>query len=121
VSYEEGDMKLLDQTCKPRDACSKLLSYKEAEELMPQIPSWSLHNKEIDREFRFKDFRQAVDFVNQVAAVANDQDHHPDIFISYNKVNLTLSTHKAGGLTMNDLILAAKIDLLTGAQHEKAA
>ncbi len=66
---------------------------------------------EIKREFRFKDFRQAMEFVNSVAAIANEQDHHPDIFISYNKVQLTLSTHKIGGLSLNDFIVAAKIDL----------
>jgi 4a-hydroxytetrahydrobiopterin dehydratase len=64
----------------------------------------------IGREFRFRDFRQAMDFVNSIAAIANEQDHHPDIFISYNKVQLTLSTHKIGGLSLNDFIMAAKID-----------
>lgn len=51
-------------------------------------------------------------FVNRVAAVAEEQRHHPDIRISYNKVRLTLSTHKIGGLSRNDFILAAKIDRL---------
>jgi 4a-hydroxytetrahydrobiopterin dehydratase len=53
-----------------------------------------------------------MDFVNNVASIANDQDHHPDIFISYNTVRLTLSTHKIGGISINDFIVAAKIDLL---------
>ena len=57
-----------------------------------------------------------------MAAIANEQDHHPDIFISYNKVRLTLSTHKIGGLSLNDFIVAAKIDLLAPQrQREKAA
>jgi 4a-hydroxytetrahydrobiopterin dehydratase len=50
--------------------------------------------------------------VNNVASIANEQDHHPDIFISYNKVRLLLSTHKIEGLSLNDFIMAAKIDLL---------
>jgi 4a-hydroxytetrahydrobiopterin dehydratase len=63
------------------------------------------------------DFRQAMDFVNSVAAIANEQDHHPDVFISYNKVQFTLSTHKIGGLSLNDFIVAAKIDLAADQQR----
>ena len=105
-------MKLAEQACKPVRTGTASLSRKEAETLLLQAPTWSLGEKEITKEFRFGDFRQAVDFVNNVASIANDQDHHPDIFISYNKVRLTLSTHKIGGLSMNDFIVAAKIDLL---------
>jgi 4a-hydroxytetrahydrobiopterin dehydratase len=79
---------------------------------MPQIPAWSLGEKEIKKELRFKDFRDAMSSVNRIAAVANEQDHHPDICISYNVIQLTLSTHKIGGLSLNDFIMAAKIDLL---------
>jgi 4a-hydroxytetrahydrobiopterin dehydratase len=53
-----------------------------------------------------------MNFVNSVAAIANEQDHHPDIVISYNKVQLTFSTHKIGGLSLNDFIVAARVDLL---------
>lgn len=106
-------MKLLEQACKPVQAGTAPLSHKEAGELLREIPQWSPSEKSIQREFRFKDFRQAMDFVNNVASIANDQDHHPDIFISYNKVRLILSTHKIGGLSLNDFIVAAKIDLLT--------
>jgi len=105
-------MKLADKACKPVQTDTAPLSHKETEELLRKIPQWSLSGKSIQRESRFKDFRQAMDFVNNVASIANDQDHHPDIFISYNKVRLILSTHKIGGLSLNDFILAAKIDLL---------
>jgi 4a-hydroxytetrahydrobiopterin dehydratase len=107
-------MTLAEQDCKPVQAGTVPLSHKETEELLREIPQWSLSEKSIQRESRFKDFRQAMDFVNNVASVANDQDHHPDIFISYNKVRLILTTHKIGGLSLNDFIMAAKIDLLTG-------
>ena len=107
-------MTLAEQDCKPVQAGTVPLSHKETEELLREIPQWSLLEKSIQRESRFKDFRQAMDFVNNVASVANDQDHHPDIFISYNKVRLILTTHKIGGLSLNDFIMAAKIDLLTG-------
>ncbi len=106
-------MKLSEQTCKPVKAGDVPLSRKEAEELLREVPKWTLGEKTTGREFRFKDFRQAMDFVNNVAALANEQDHHPDIYIYYNKVQLTLSTHKIGGLSKNDFIVAAKIDLLT--------
>ena len=115
-------MKLSEQTAKPIIKSTPSLSRKEAEELLTQVPSWSLEDKEIKREFRFKDFRQAMEFVNRVAAIANEQDHHPDIAISYNKVRLSLSTHKIGGLSLNDFIVAARIDLLADREQiERAA
>ena len=88
------------------------LSRTEAETLIRDIPAWKLEESSITREYRFRDFREAIDFVYKIAAIADEQDHHPDIFNSYNKVKLTLSTHKIGGLSMNDFIVAAKIDLL---------
>ena len=105
-------MTLAEQDCKPVQAGTASLSHKETEELLREIPQWSLSGKSIQRESRFKDFRQAMDFVNNVASIANNQDHHPDIFISYNKVRLVLTTHKIAGLSLNDFIMAAKIDLL---------
>ena len=105
-------MKLAEQACKPVQAGSSPLSRKETGDFSKEIPRWSLSDYSIEREYRFKDFRQAMNFVNNVASIANDQDHHPDIFISYNKVRLTLSTHKIEGLSLNDFIMAAKIDLL---------
>jgi 4a-hydroxytetrahydrobiopterin dehydratase len=103
-------MKLAEQTAQPIPKGTAPLSRNEAGELLSEIPQWSMGERTIEREFRFKDFRQAIDFVNSIAAIANEQDHHPDIFISYNKVQLTLSTHKIGGLSLNDFIMAAKID-----------
>ncbi len=109
-------MKLTEQTAKPIEKGTVPLSQKEVLGLVRDVPLWSLGIRAIAREFRFKDFREAMEFVNRVAALANEQDHHPDIFISYGKVQLTLSTHKIGGLTLNDFIVAAKIDLLAD-QH----
>ncbi len=115
-------MKLAEQKCEPIQSGTSPLSDKEAEALLLQIPSWSLGDNDILRDFKFKDFRQAMVFVNRVADIANEQDHHPDILISYNKVRITLSTHKIGGLSMNDFILAARIDLAAGLQiSERAA
>ena len=88
------------------------LGNSEAEEHRRQVPAWALGKNVLEREFRFKDFRQAMEFVNKVAAVADQEDHHPDMLISYNKVKLTLTTHRIDGLSLNDFIVAAKIDRL---------
>jgi len=96
----------------PVKAGDPALSSKEVKDRMSEIAQWSLSDNSLQREFRFKDFRKAIEFVNAVAGVANEQDHHPDISISYNKVRLTLTTHKINGLSLNDFIVAAKIDLL---------
>ena len=79
---------------------------------LPRVPGWSLKGNAIDREFVFGDFRQAMVFVGGVACAADGLDHHPDICVYYNKVRLTLSTHKAGGLTEKDFALAERIDRL---------
>jgi 4a-hydroxytetrahydrobiopterin dehydratase len=78
------------------------------------IPSgWSLNEKGtgISKEYKFKDFLGAMNFVKKVAKIAQKENHHPDIHIFYNKVLLELSTHSIGGLSENDFILATKIDL----------
>ena len=67
----------------------------------------------ITKEFKFKDFKEAMNFVNKVADIANKDDHHPDITIHYSKVEILLWTHAIGGLSENDFIVAAKIDELT--------
>jgi 4a-hydroxytetrahydrobiopterin dehydratase len=100
------------QKCEPCHTGTTPLSKEEAEALARQVPDWTLKEKAIEREFKLADFRQAIAFVNYVAELANQEDHHPDIHIYYNKVHLVLSTHKIGGLSKNDFILAAKIDRL---------
>ncbi len=89
------------------------LSADKVTELLGEVPGWLLKEKVIERELQFKDFEQAMDFVNKVASLSQAEAHHPDILISYNKVRLTLSTHKVGALSCKDFILAAKIDSLT--------
>lgn len=85
-----------------------------AERLREQTPEWLFKEdgKAIRRQFKLKDFKEAIAFVNAVADVAEAEDHHPDIAISYREVTFTLSTHAIGGLSENDFILAAKIDKL---------
>jgi 4a-hydroxytetrahydrobiopterin dehydratase len=108
-------MSLKDQKCITITAGTPPVSASEAKELHTEIPLWILAEKSISREFKFPDFNRAMQFVNGVAELANKENHHPDIYISYSKVRLELSTHKIGGLSINDFILAAKIDWLMGA------
>lgn len=87
----------------------------EAEKLITDIPSWELVHDDppkLVRKFVFADFREALAFVNKVGEVAEAENHHPDILIVYKRVTLTLFTHEVGGLSMNDFVLAAKINKL---------
>lgn len=86
----------------------------EARKHLAEIFGWTLGDgaKKIERVFTCADFKGAMSFVNKVAESAESEGHHPDIAISYNKVTITLWTHAVGGLTLNDFILAAKIDAI---------
>jgi len=87
------------------------LKGKELESLHQQLPQWKVLNEHhITRAFTFPDFKQALDFVNRVGAVAEAQGHHPDILLAWGKAEITLWTHKIDGLTESDFIMAAKID-----------
>ena len=68
--------------------------------------------RQLEKEYQFKDFREALDFTNQVGELAEAQEHHPDIYLAWGKVKLTLWTHKINGLTESDFVLAAKADQL---------
>jgi 4a-hydroxytetrahydrobiopterin dehydratase len=97
-------------------ACEKgtpPLTEAEAALYLPQVPGWELREgKSLRRRFRFADFRRAMDFVNQVAAAAEEEGHHPDIYISHDRVRIDLTTHAIGGISENDFIMAAKIDAI---------
>lgn len=75
--------------------------------------SWQLvDERHLEKEFKFENFRQALGFTNKVGELAENQGHHPDIYLAWGKVKLTIWTHKVGGLTESDFILAAKADQL---------
>ncbi len=103
---------LSDLKCTRLDKETPPLSTAEAEKLLKEIEGWELKNGVLSRQFELRDFDRAIQFVNCVADLAINEDHHPDISIYYNKVRIDLVTHKIGGLSMNDFILAAKINLL---------
>ena len=89
----------------------------EITELSPQIPEWTLVEREgiprLERVFRFKNFADAVAFTNRIAALAEDEGHHPAILTEWGRVTVTLWTHKIRALHRNDFVMAAKIDSLT--------
>jgi len=105
-------MRLVESKCEPCRAGTPPLSRGEAEELAKQIPQWTLREKSIARTFRFPSFRQAIEFVGKVADIAEQEDHHPDIHIHYDRVEIELTTHKIAGLSRNDFVVAAKVDRL---------
>jgi 4a-hydroxytetrahydrobiopterin dehydratase len=89
-----------------------LLNNQDIKEWLKKLPEWDLEKKHIERTFEFDDFTLAMDFVNSVAEIAEEDDHHPNIDIRYNKVKIELSTHSEGGLTDLDFEVAEKIDTL---------
>jgi 4a-hydroxytetrahydrobiopterin dehydratase len=89
-----------------------LLSDDDITRRLDDLPEWRRDGDSIKREFKFSDFPGSVDFVNRITPPAEEMNHHPDIAISWNKVELTLSTHSEGGLTENDFELATRIDSL---------
>jgi len=107
-------MDLISKKCVPCEAGVPPMTKIEAEKYMPEVSGWLLADdgKKIFREFKFKDFKEAMRFVNVVADIAESEGHHPDIYIFWNRVRLELSTHAIGGLSENDFILAAKINAI---------
>jgi 4a-hydroxytetrahydrobiopterin dehydratase len=105
---------LARKSCVPCRGGAPPLSESEIRALLGQTPRWKLEEdgRRLKRAFEFADFMEAMRFVNRVADVAEAEGHHPDIAIHWNRVELTLWTHKIGGLHENDFILAAKIDAL---------
>ena len=91
-----------------------LLTSEEISNRIKELSGWAFMENQIGKEFQFKDFSEALNFVNKVGAIAEELNHHPDIYLhSWNKVNITVSTHDKGGVTENDFQLAKKInDLL---------
>ncbi len=88
------------------------LNQEQIEAVLGELGDWGLEGDTLTRTFRFADFVHAVEFVEHLAEVAEERQHHPDIDIRYNKVTLRLSTHSAGGITVRDVDLAEAIQHL---------
>ena len=91
------------------------LNPEQIKAALADLREWGFDGESLTRTFRFADFVHSVGFVEHLAEVAEERQHHPDIDIRYNKVTITLTTHSAGGLTRNDIELAAGIDGVAGA------
>ncbi|MEO8190042.1 MAG: 4a-hydroxytetrahydrobiopterin dehydratase [Acidobacteriota bacterium] len=106
--------RLVSRKCEPCRGGLPPLTEVEAREFLEQTPEWTLEENasRVVRRFEFENFKSALEFVNRVGDLAEQEGHHPDIAIHWNKVELVLWTHAIGGLHENDFILAAKIDRL---------
>ncbi len=89
-----------------------LLSEAEIRQQLASLPGWELRDNSIARVYEFPSFVSAMDFVNRIARVAEEMNHHPDITINYQRVTLVLTSHDSGGITRRDIRLAAKISSL---------
>jgi 4a-hydroxytetrahydrobiopterin dehydratase len=112
IMDESCDLK--KKHCVPCEGGTKPFSAKEAAKMAKDTPGWKIEGakvRKISKDYKFKDFKGALAFVNRVGRIAESEGHHPDISIySWNRVRLTNYTHAIGGLSENDFILAAKID-----------
>src|SRR5512140_3734825 len=109
---------LAEKECVACQGATAPLKGKALQELASQVDSgWRVVNEHhLEKEYKFKNFHEALEFTNKVGELAEAQGHHPDIFLAWGQVKLTIWTHKVGGLTESDFIVAAKADeLLRGA------
>lgn len=104
-------MKLSEASCQPKVS---RLPADELAALLAQVPGWEVKDWKLRRLFRFPDYYRSIAFVNTVAWVAHQQDHHPDLLVGYNTVEVCWNTHSVGGLSVNDFICAARVDGLAG-------
>jgi 4a-hydroxytetrahydrobiopterin dehydratase len=106
-------MSLAEKHCVPCKGGVPALSGDALEKLKAQLPGWEVvDGHHLTRSFQFPDFKTALDFVNRAGDVAEQEGHHPDLMLSWGKVDVKTWTHKIDGLTESDFILAAKIDRL---------
>jgi len=105
---------LLQESCVALNKGEATIDSSTARQLEEVITGWQISNDNlsISKNFKFKNYYETISFVNSVAWIANQQDHHPDLMVSYNQCNITYSTHSVGGLSRNDFICAARINQL---------
>ena len=104
---------LAERQCVPCRGGVPPMKGADIAKLSAQLPEWQVVNEHhLQRTYRFKNFAEALDFVNRVGELAEAQGHHPDICFGWGKAEITIWTHKIDGLTESDFVLAAKIDKL---------
>ncbi len=108
-----GNLELENKKCTPCEGGTKPLIREEIEPCLNQLKGWIVvEEHHLMKEYKFKDFKEALEFVNKIGEVAETEGHHPDIHLSWGKVEVIIWTHSIGGLSINDFIIAAKIDKL---------
>ena len=101
---------LLQQHCRPLSGPP--LAPDERPPLLAQVPGWAVVDGVLQREFSFADYTATIAFVNAVAALAEREDHHPDLLVTWGRCTVRWHTHSVGGLSLNDFICAAHVDAL---------
>lgn len=113
MTREPTACSLADKTCVPCQGGVPALKGEELRKLADDVPEWDVvEEHHLRRTWKFKNFAEALAFVNRVGELAEEQGHHPTIELSWGRVVVTIHTHKVDGLTESDFILAAKIDRL---------
>ena len=116
--------RLTQQTCVPCRGGVPPLTAGELALLLPEVPEWTLAEQDavqrIRREFRFKDFRSAMEFAVRVGELAEREQHHPELHVGWGHVSVELWTHKIRGLHQNDFVMAAKIDEIQATSSARA-
>ena len=109
---------LIDQKCEPCSGNTPKLSLDEVQKKMLEINDWKLNEKKemIFKKFKFKNFIKSLQFTNEVGNISEEEGHHPDISLGWGYCLIMIHTHAIKGLSINDFILAAKIDQLTNNQ-----
>ena len=112
---------LVQQHCISIGANTQRLNQQAVLDLVTQLPDWRPYEKDaelrLEKVFEFDDFRKAIAFTNQIAQIANEEDHHPAILTEWGKVTVTWWTHKIKGLHQNDFIMAAKTEQIYGGRY----
>jgi 4a-hydroxytetrahydrobiopterin dehydratase len=103
---------LASQKCVPCEGGTRPLDDAAVKNYLTQLSGWEKVNQEIVKVFSFKNYYETMAFVNAVAFIAHQEDHHPDLEVSYKTCKVRFSTHAIGGLSENDFICAAKVNLL---------
>ena len=107
----EQGAELASKTCEACSSDTPPMQREEIAEISPQLPEWEVvEDHHLRRAFRFKNFREALDFVNKVGELAEEQGHHPEIHFGWGHVELEVWTHHIGGLAQSDFVFAAKVD-----------
>jgi 4a-hydroxytetrahydrobiopterin dehydratase len=107
---QEEARDLTTKRCKPCEGGTPSMGAEETTRYLMQLPGWEAIGSSIMKRFEFKNFYQTMAFVNAVAWIAHNEDHHPDMEVSYRFCRVTYTTHAIGGLSENDFICAAKVN-----------